>query len=347
MNAYNVDFNFPNHPSPVLSNMDWSVDSHMITAAELTDQEWAYIQSLTREWRRSNNEPTPTPPVSNHDMPLQLNQGWQQAQLFPPVEPPLGHDLGMRQTDLWSNVNKTTATAEAIPSPPVVPFNYGISPPVDNAFSASMGYSNAQAPSPSTTPSTFVFATPIVHNLVAPDLGYPSITFFSHRGAATINKTSDREEETAVTETLPSNNSTTGNHASGDSVLTGNGILAVSSQTAGPSGSQNTEDEVEESGASAKAYEELQDRAVAALKKDNADRKWPCTMPGCDKRFRRQQEAQRHITDTKEHRHPQCEGKHMCEDCGKKFGRRDSMARHQKSGACERLRKKAAALIGV
>ncbi|THH13075.1 hypothetical protein EW146_g7100 [Bondarzewia mesenterica] len=340
MNTYNINIDFPNHPSPALPDMDWNIGSHMNTAAEFTDQEWTYIQSLTQEWRRTHN------------------------------------------TNLWSNINSTRAGS--IPSPPAVPSNYGVPPSVDSAFGASTDYSNAQATSPSTTPSPFVFAMPIVHNPMMPAVGYPSITFApmevppptrratgkrkqreeeapseSKRPVEYIwtaserptNRTMKRQRTTVhrrrVTETLPSNNSTTGNHASGDSVLTGNGILAVSSQTAGPSGSQNTEDEVEESGASAKAYEELQDRAVAALKKDNADRKWPCTMPGCDKRFRRQQEAQRHITDTKEHRHPQCEGKHVCEDCGKKFGRRDSMARHQKSGACGRLRKKAAALIGV
>ncbi|THH16323.1 hypothetical protein EW146_g4300 [Bondarzewia mesenterica] len=50
-------------------------------------------------------------------------------------------------------------------------------------------------------------------------------------------------------------------------VLAGNGIIAVSSQTARPSGSQNTEDEVEESNESARAHEELQDRAVAGQRR--------------------------------------------------------------------------------
>ncbi|THH13077.1 hypothetical protein EW146_g7106 [Bondarzewia mesenterica] len=274
----------------------------------------------------------------------------------------------------------TEPTSQRINSHPLFPsprLYYEIPTPVDGAFGALTGDSNHQSILLSTSPSRFVFTTPIIHDPIRPAVSHPSTEFSQTPASQSTKKRKRTEDEDAqqleqpvhyvwivweppmarttkrratvhkhrVNETLRTNNEITRNRTSKDSVLAHRQAPdAVSSQTAGPRSSPNTaddednsedesNDEVAEMSPSARAHEETQRMAVAALRRE-ASGKYRCEMPGCDKLLSSPRETRRHIKKTKLHRHPDCKGEYACGHCGRRFGREDSMRRHLKNQIC-------------
>ncbi|THH13074.1 hypothetical protein EW146_g7103 [Bondarzewia mesenterica] len=295
--------------------------------------------------------------------------------------PPSANDA-LEQTGLWFNINGTIPVPAE--SPPIIiegPSNvtYDVHAPIYDVLDIHAGNAYQQA----APPSSFSFpldACPMVpmpaatnasdptESLAPVDVSPPQASRAKGKRKRADNEdmpqTSQRTtkrratvRQSRVNKTLPINNSTTRNRASENSVLVRDEVPdAVSSQTAGSSGSptkgvaqpgDGSEGNNEVGEISVSAHKGIQSRATAALKEDEGDKRWHCTMESCNKSFGREKDAKRHILGTKGHRHPKDEAEYVCEHCGRKFGRSDARRRHQTTKTCEVLRKMEEAAPGV